>query len=155
LYYIKTLRDGEVIIINNDIPVHVVLVEAWIKKDDRFLLTKRSEKDSQAPGKWTVPGGKIELVVDNDIIEHALAREVMEKVGIRVSNPRYFSSRSFLRPSGIHEIGLSFLLDYKSGKAKPLEDQDQVKWVTIDETSVLLDRFWDDVLSCFKKVSKS
>ena len=40
---------------HNDMPLHVVFVEAWIRKGDKYLLAKRSSKDDQAAGKWAVP----------------------------------------------------------------------------------------------------
>jgi hypothetical protein len=39
----------------SNMPLHVVFVEAWIKKGDEYLLAKRSSKDDQAAGKWAVP----------------------------------------------------------------------------------------------------
>lgn len=136
-----------------NMPVHVVFVEAWVKKSDKYLLAKRSSKDDQSAGKWAVPGGKVDMELESNIIENALAREVMEEVGVKVSNPKYFASRSFIRSSGHHVIGLSFLLDYVSGEAKPLEGQDEVRWVTLGEMEVLLDEHWDDVLASLKKIT--
>ena len=135
-----------------NIPLHVVFVEAWVKKDNKYLLAKRSSKDDQAAGKWAVPGGKVDMELESDIIENSLEREVMEEVGVKVSDPRFFASRSFIRSSGHHVVGLSFLLDYKSGEAKPLEDQDEVRWVTFKEMEVLLDDHWDDVLANLKSL---
>ncbi len=135
-----------------NIPLHVIFVEAWIKKDNKYLLAKRSSKDDQAAGKWAIPGGKVEMELENNIIENSLKREVMEEVGIKVSNPRFFASRSFIRSSGHHVVSLSFLLDYKAGKAKPLEDQDKVRWVTFAEMEVLLDEHWNDVLVSLKEL---
>lgn len=137
---------------NKNVPLHVVFVEAWVKKGNTYLLAKRSSKDDQAAGKWAVPGGKVDMELESDIIENSLKREVMEEVGVEVSNPRFFASRSFVRSSGHHVIGLSFLLDYESGEAKPLEDQDEVKWVTMEEIEVLLDKHWNDVLNSLKEV---
>ncbi|MBT3816852.1 MAG: NUDIX domain-containing protein [Candidatus Magasanikbacteria bacterium] len=133
-----------------DIPLHVVFVEAWIKKDGKYLLAKRSSKDDQAAGKWAVPGGKVDMELESNIIENSLEREVMEEVGIKVTNPRFFFSGSFIRSSGHHVVGLSFLLDYESGEARPLEDQDEIRWVTFEEMDVLLDDHWDDLLKHLK-----
>jgi 8-oxo-dGTP pyrophosphatase MutT (NUDIX family) len=67
----------------------VVFVEARIKKGDKFLLAKRSLKDDQAAGKRSIPGGKVEMDVEYDIIEKTLQREVMEEVGVVVDNPKF------------------------------------------------------------------
>lgn len=129
-----------------DIPLHVIFVEAWIKKGEKILLAKRSSKDDQAAGKWALPGGKVEVGIKNNIIEEALKREVAEEVGVEIKNFKYFFSRAFVRSSGHHVVALSFLVDYVSGEAKPLEDQDEVRWVTIKEAEGLLDEHWKEVL---------
>ena len=133
-----------------NIPLHVVFVEGWVKKDNKYLLAKRSSKDDQSAGKWAVPGGKVDMELVSNIVENSLEREIGEEVGIQVFNPRFFASRSFIRSSGHHVVGLSFLLDYGSGEAKPLEDQDEVRWVTFEEMRILLDDHWDDVLISLK-----
>lgn len=130
-----------------NISLHVVFVEAWVKKDNKYLLAKRSSKDDQVAGKWAIPGGKVDMEIESNIIENSLEREVMEEVGVKVSNPKFFASRSFIRSSGHHVVGLSFLLDYEAGEAQPLEDQDEVRWVTFEEMEVLLDDHWNDVLT--------
>lgn len=135
---------------NETIPLHVVFVEAWIKKEGKYLLAKRSAKDDQAAGTWAVPGGKMEMEVGDNIIADALKREVMEEVGIAVDNFRFFASRSFIRSSGHHVIGLSFLADYVSGDAQPLDDQDEIRWVPIEEMQFLLDNHWVGVLKKLK-----
>lgn len=134
-----------------DIPLHVVFVEAWIKKGDTYLLAKRSSQDDQAAGKWAVPGGKVDMELESDIIENALRREVMEEVWIVVNDFQFLSSRSFIRSSGHHVVALSFIAQYVSGEAMPLEDQDEVKWVKIEEMESLFDDHWTDTLHALKR----
>lgn len=138
----------------NNIPLHVVFVEAWVKKDGKYLLAKRSSKDDQAAGKWAVPGGKVEMELENGIVENAVKREVMEEVGVEVENFRFLGSRSFIRSSGHHVVGLSFVADYKSGEARPLEDQDEIRWVSVEEMEELLDDHWTEVLKALKEMEK-
>jgi len=139
---------------NANIPLHVVFVEAWIKKGNKYLLAKRSSKDDQAAGKWAVPGGKIEMEIESNIVENSLKREVKEEVGIEVDNFQFLASRSFIRSSGHHVVALSFIANYKSGEAKPLEDQDEVRWVAIEEMEKLFDDHWTDILNILKSVGK-
>lgn len=94
----------------------------------------------------------MDMELESNIVENSLEREVMEEVGIKVTNPRFIASKSFIRSSGHHVVGLSFLLDYESGQAKPLEDQDEVRWVTFEEMEALLDKHWSDVLASLKKI---
>ncbi len=119
---------------NDKIPLHVVFVEAWIKKGDQYLIAQRSLQDDQAAGEWSAPGGKVDLEVEEDIIENSLKREIMEEVGIEIEDElELISSRSFVRSSGDHVVGMSFLATYKSGEPQPLEDQEAVKWTTKKE----------------------
>ena len=39
---------------------HIVLVKGWVEKDGKFLMARRSRKEIQAPGQWSIPGGKME-----------------------------------------------------------------------------------------------
>ncbi|MDO9399154.1 MAG: NUDIX domain-containing protein [bacterium] len=137
-----------------NIPLHVVFIEAWVKKGDKYLLAKRSSKDDQAAGKWAVPGGKVDMELEDKIVENALKREVKEEVGIEVGNFQFLASRSFIRSSGHHVVALSFVVDYKSGEAMPLEDQDEIRWVKIEEMEHLFDDHWKDILNSLKNFDK-
>lgn len=128
-------------------PLHVVFVEVWIKKWDKFLLARRSQKDDQAAWKWSTPGWKVEMEVEKNIVENTIKREVMEEVWIEIENIEYLSSRAFIRSSWHHVIGLSFLCDYKSWEAKPLEDHDEIKWANIDEMKTMLDEYYWEVIN--------
>ncbi len=134
-----------------DIPLHVVFVEAWIRKGDRYLLAKRSAKDDQAAGKRAVPGGKVDMELESSIVENALRREVLEEVGVEIDNFRFLWSRSFIRSSGHHVVGLSFVAEHVSGEAMPLDDQDEVRRVTFEEMDLLLDDHRKDTVHALKK----
>lgn len=99
---------------DTNMPLHVVFVEAWIRKGDKYLLARRSLKDDQAAGKWAVPGGKVDMELESNIVENALKREVMEEVGVEVDGFQFLSSRSFIRSSGHHVVALAFIVNYKS-----------------------------------------
>jgi 8-oxo-dGTP diphosphatase len=56
-------------------PNYRVSVEIILKKNDKILLTKRSEKVSVARGVWNVPAGKVKF---HEIPIEAAFREVKE-----------------------------------------------------------------------------
>ncbi|GLI35987.1 NUDIX hydrolase [Desulforhabdus amnigena] len=58
----------------------LVGVGAVIFRDDRVLLVQRGKEPSF--GKWTVPGGLVEL---GESLEDAVRREVLEEVGLDVN----------------------------------------------------------------------
>lgn len=114
-----------------NIPTHVVAVFAFVEKNGKILLSKRSSKDPQAPGVWSVPGGKVESEEGENILLKTLKREVLEEVGINIEDDvKLFWNEGFRRISGHHVLGLSYLCKWKSGIAKPLEHQDEVRWFT-------------------------
>ncbi len=126
--------------VENDINTHVVAVFAFIEKDGKILLAKRSKDEPQTPGIWFIPGGKVDMGDEKDIIEKTLKREVMEEVGLEIEDEIMFvGDEGFFRVSGHHVIGMTFLCKWKKGIAKPLEGQEEVKWFTKEE----LKRFSD------------
>ena len=40
--------------------LHEIAITAIIVKKGKYLITKRSSNKKRFPGKWTVPGGKLE-----------------------------------------------------------------------------------------------
>lgn len=127
-----------------EIPLHIVRVDVWIRKGDSFLLAKRSVHDDQAAGKWSVPGGKVEIVLEDNIVENAVKREVKEEVGVEISNISYIYSRSFIHSSGNHVVVLGFVSDYVAGEPKALEDHDEIAWVKKSELKkVLPESYWE------------
>ena len=69
-----------------------------------------------------------------EILEKTLKREVMEEVGVEIEDEILLvGNEGFFRVSGHHVVGLTFLCRWKKGVAKPLEDQEEVKWFTKEE----------------------
>jgi 8-oxo-dGTP pyrophosphatase MutT (NUDIX family) len=102
--------------------------------DGRCLLLKRSEEEKVHPGKYAVPGGKLEWkdmdlakptrmngdVADfENAVEGLLAREVREEAGIEI-DPRlyYLNSVAFVRPDGIPVVLVKFAVEYRGGEVK-------------------------------------
>ena len=114
-----------------NISTHVVAVFAFVEKNGKILLAKRSLDDPQAGGQWSIPGGKIDMIESPGIILETLKKEVMEEVGIEIEDDiDLVWDEGFYRVSEHHVIGLTFLCKWKKGEAKPLEDQEEVMWVS-------------------------
>jgi 8-oxo-dGTP diphosphatase len=60
---------------------HVRVVAAEIEQDGRYLITQRNPH-AVLPLLWEFPGGKVE---PGETDEQALARELMEELGVEVS----------------------------------------------------------------------
>lgn len=117
--------------------LYIVNVEAAIYKDDKWLIIKRSEKEEHAPGLLSFVGGKVETNVAQDgILEETLRREIMEEVGIKVSETiHYVESKSFALDNGQVVVDIVFVCKYKSGEAKPMipDEVSEIHWMSNKE----------------------
>ena len=62
--------------VNNN-RLHEIVITAIIIRDGKYLITKRSPNKRRFPGKWTVPGGKLEI---SDYI--GLPKDILENLKI-------------------------------------------------------------------------
>ena len=111
----------------------VVGVGAMILDEDRILLEKR--KNSPGKGKWSVPGGLVDL---GETVEEALIREVKEETGLEVYNPRLVDVVSYVsldeRGSVMyHYVIIDYLVTSRGGKPKASSDAEDLKWVPLDK----------------------
>ncbi|MDO8492561.1 MAG: NUDIX hydrolase [bacterium] len=116
------------------------------RSDGKYLITKRSLKKKAFPGKWTVPGGGLDV---NDyintpktypghpqwynIIEKTLKREILEETNVVVDNLEYLVDLVFIIPDGTPSVVLSYYCRYVSGDVKYDEDTIDHAWVTAEE----------------------
>ena len=125
----------------------------WRKDNNgkyRYLITKRSPEKKAWPGKWTVPGGGLdvndymhtEATYQNsespqwyNAVETTLRREIKEEAGLEVSDINYLLDVAFIRPDGIPAIVLSFYCKYASGEVVLDEDAVEFAWITAEEVS--------------------
>lgn len=123
---------------------HIVSVTGIIVKDEKFLITKRSLSKKAFPGKWTVPGGNLELKdyinIPKDtahhwynIFEKVLRREVKEEVNLEIVNIKYLTSMTFIRPDNTPGLIVSLYADYANGEVKLNDESMDYKWVTLEE----------------------
>ncbi len=128
----------------------VANVVVYRQSDGRCLILKRSEREKVHPGKYCVPGGKLEWnmldlksptrfngeVLDfEDAVEDLLAREVREEAGIDIEKElKYINSVAFVRPDEIPVILVKMAAKYKTGEVK-IEKQSftDYTWVNKEE----------------------
>lgn len=115
----------------------IVNVEATIRKKERYLIIKRSEKEEHAGGLLSLVGGKVELEGNiYDILEKTVKREIFEEVNVEVKDEfQYVNSSSFVTDQGDAVVNVVFLCKYKEGEAYPKseEEVDSVYWLTAEE----------------------
>ncbi|MFA5258939.1 MAG: HD domain-containing protein [Candidatus Pacearchaeota archaeon] len=122
---------------------HLIAVTGIIVKDGKYLITKRALSKKTFPGKWTVPGGNLEITdyinrkKDTSIhwysvLEDVLKREIFEEVGLEVENINYVTSMTFIKGDEPMLI-LSLYCDYKSGEVKLNEESCDFAWISLTQ----------------------
>ncbi len=139
--------------------LHEVAITAIIVKDGKYLITRRALAKKRFPGKWTVPGGRLEtrdyvhLPKDTadywyNVLERVLKREVSEEVGLEIERVRYVTSLATIHADGAPSLVISCLADWKAGEVILQQDEtDAAAWVTLEEARSydLLDGILDEL----------
>lgn len=146
--------------------LHEIAITAIVIKDGKYLITRRSHNKKRFPGKWTVPGGKLEvedyikLPKDTEfywynVLEKVLRREVKEEVGVEIKNIEYITSLATVHADGNPSLVISCMADYVSGKVKLQKDEaDDFAWVTLKEAKIydLIDGIYDELVMTENKI---
>ncbi len=123
---------------------HDVVVTGIIVKDGKYLITKRALTKRNFPGKWTVPGGNLEIkdylnrekdtsVHWYNVLEEVLKREVKEEVGLEIKNIGYITSMTFLKPDNSPTIIISLFAEHSNGEVALDSESIDHRWVGIEE----------------------
>jgi 8-oxo-dGTP diphosphatase len=107
----------------------IVGVGAIIVHEGKILLEKR--KNAPGKGKWSVPGGLVEL---GESIEQAVIREVREETGLEVEEPRLIDvvDDVSLDEKGAvkyHFVIVDYVINVMRGVPKAASDAEDLKWV--------------------------
>ena len=108
-------------------------VGAVIVCDGRILLEKR--KGEPGKGKWSIPGGLVEL---GERAEQTVIREVREETNLEVENPELIDvvdSITFDEDGRIkyHFVIIDYFVKLKGGTVKAADDAAELKWVPFNE----------------------
>lgn len=116
----------------NQNQLHIIAVTAFVERDGKFLILKRSEKEIVRPGMWTLPGGKVER---GESLAAAVQREIKEETGLEIEgNIEYAGDGEFTRPDNYHVVIVRFKVKTKPGEVKfPKEDFTDVAWIALGE----------------------
>lgn len=114
-------------------PFPVPSASALVYHRGSLLLVRR--KFEPGAGKWSLPGGKIEL---GETAEEAAAREVMEECNIRVKITRLLHAANAIFYDQEHRVRFHYLIlvylaAYLSGTPENSEETLEARWVPLEE----------------------
>ncbi len=123
---------------------HYIVVTAILVKEGKYLITKRADWEKAFPGRWTVPGGKLEVLDyvlrEKDtphhwynVFEDLIKREVAEEVGLEIENIGYVTSLVYIRPDKIPCMIVSLYADAKTDNVRLCNALTEHVWVSLEE----------------------
>ena len=124
---------------------HYVVVTGILIKNGKFLIVKRAEWEKAFPGKWTVPGGKLEVLDyalrEKDtsqhwynVFENLLRREVKEEVGLDIKNISYVTSMVYIRSDKIPTIIVSLFAEPTTEEIRLCSALTEYSWVSLEQS---------------------
>ena len=124
--------------------VHYVTATVILVRDGKYLIAKRADWEKAFPGKWTVPGGKLEVldyalrekdtsVQWYNVLEDLSKKEVMEEVGLNFKNLNYVTSLVYIRPDKIPSLIISFYAEPVEDVVRLCSALTEYKWVSLEE----------------------
>ncbi len=123
---------------------HYITATVILVKDGKFLIAKRADWEKAFPGKWTVPGGKLEVLDyalrEKDtsshwynVLEDLAKREVKEEVGLEIKNIEYVTSLVYIRSDNIPSLIISLWAELVGEDIKLCNALTDYKWVSLEE----------------------
>ena len=106
----------------------IVVVAGALVRDGRLLAARRSAPPDLA-GRWELPGGKVE---PGETPERVLVRELREELGADTRALERVPGEWPLKPGYVLMVWAARLLP-GSAEPAPLEDHDELRWLTPEE----------------------
>jgi len=106
----------------------IVVVAGAVVRAGRLLAARRSAPPDLA-GRWELPGGKVE---PGESPERALVRELREELGVEARATERVPGEWPLKPGYVLVVWAARLLP-GSAEPAPLEDHDELRWLTPEE----------------------
>jgi 8-oxo-dGTP pyrophosphatase MutT (NUDIX family) len=145
---------------------YAVVTGILMNGEGKFLIVKRADWEKAFPGRWTVPGGKLEVLDyvlrDKDtphhwynVFEDLLKREVMEEVGLEIKNIDYVASMVYIRPDKIPCLIISLYADsINPDNVNLCNALTDYSWVDLEEAKSydLIEGIYDELIILDKKL---
>jgi 8-oxo-dGTP diphosphatase len=107
----------------------VLAVAAFIVKDGKILIVKKSPNERVDGGLWTIPGGKI---YQSESIIDGLKREVEEEVGVKINSYQWIGEDVF-ENEGVMFHAQHFLCQIQVNDVNLEKNLTDFRWITKEE----------------------
>jgi len=115
----------------NGVTQYYVAGHALIKRENKYLVMRRSKKSGYMPLKWDIPGG---LVHHGETEEETVYREVSEKTGLTIQIKRVIYMHGIDQLPTRFILQLVYLCEYRSGEIRlNSPEHDTYKWVDYND----------------------
>ncbi len=143
---------------------HYVVVTAIITNSDwKYLIAKRASWERGFSGRWTVPGGKLEVLDyvlrEKDtphhwynVLEDSVRKEVREEVGLEVGPLGYVTSLVYLRSDKVPCLIISLYANAKTEDVRLCNALTEYAWVNLEEAKEydLIEGIYEEIESLGK-----
>jgi len=108
----------------------VLSVKALVRDDQRrYLILRRSAGSKNNPGKWDLPGGKVDTA---EAFDSALIREIKEETGLCVELERVLGATEWeLKDRNV--VYLMLQTHVTAGQIRLSEEHDSHKWESMEQ----------------------
>ncbi len=152
---------------NKNLTHFVVVTGIIVNQEGKFLVVKRADWEKAFPGRWTVPGGKLEVldyVLRNkdtphhwyNVLEDLLKKEVKEEVGLEIQNIDYVTSMVYIRPDKVPCLIVSLFAELlKETNVNLCNALIEYAWVSLEEAKNydLIEGIYDELVILDRKIN--
>lgn len=130
--------------VDKNLAHYIVVTGILVNKEGKYLITKRAEWEKAFPGRWTVPGGKLEILdyvlrkKDTphhwyNVLEDLLKREILEETGLEIKKIGYVTSLVYIRDDKVPCLIISLWAEPLGENVNLCKALTEFKWVTLEE----------------------
>ncbi len=112
--------------------IYLIVTNARIQKDDKYLIAQRSLNEKHYPWYWTIVWWKLEAQNWHNVLEENLKKEILEEVWIHVTEIKFLWNY-YINQDNRKCLYITFWCKRLSWEAQALEDTENIQRLTLEE----------------------